>query len=496
MIMDVEEQQRKDGFVAARWFDPLRPSFSDAAMADRIWQILSREGFTSKRALGELTEGDLQDVLVVGEDRLPRGDVRLLLSLTRELNPSKRARVNNGSGTRSPLEVEGEARSMPKIHMVRFLGGKSLESTSSKDVQTRVREAEVMMRAGDPRQFDLLGLGPRFQGLVKAEEVRQLTTEVIATVMSGTKEEEASAICQTLWRLGGVVWWTGAQVWKEDRLLDSFLKGEWEKYDWTGLTLRDFSDNGRFAVSRIKLVDSTFVMLLVGAMKGVEALMVAMFAAELEGCTEGIRGRLYSGFASLSTMTQLALAACINDAFADALMVLGRAATGAAGVSLEGPVNVKAHLVHCFAKVVLPSFATAVAVGKNFDLHRSSMYVLGEETESGDQLAPETGGGGAEDEEEVGAEVHPLVCVDYLRGLFGQMTRRSHGATTNGKPVSCHFGEKHPGKSCPKLHVKLNEVTKGGLKVMVEKAGVDVEAKWAQSLLQAIDQSTELEGEA
>ena len=95
MIMDVEEQQRKDGFVAARWFDPLRPSFSDAVMADRIWQILSREGFTSKRALGELTEGDLQDVLVVGEDRLPRGDVRLLLSLTRELNPSKRARVNN-----------------------------------------------------------------------------------------------------------------------------------------------------------------------------------------------------------------------------------------------------------------------------------------------------------------------------------------------------------------------------------------------------------------
>ena len=55
--------------------------------------ILTTEGFVSKRALGEMTENDLMDDSIIGEIPLPRGDVRVLLALAGDLNPSKRARM-------------------------------------------------------------------------------------------------------------------------------------------------------------------------------------------------------------------------------------------------------------------------------------------------------------------------------------------------------------------------------------------------------------------
>ena len=56
----------------------------------------------------------------------------------------------------------------------------------------------------------------------------------------------------------------------------------------------------------------------------------------------------------------------------------------------------------------------------------------------------------------------------------------------------CHYGEDNQGRSCPKLHIQLSEVTKVELGAMVEEAGVTAKSKWAQALRQAIDESTEL----
>ena len=61
------EGQQVAVFDVNGWFGPLRTQFSSAAIADRVLNILTTEGFVSKRALGEMTENDLMDDSIIGE---------------------------------------------------------------------------------------------------------------------------------------------------------------------------------------------------------------------------------------------------------------------------------------------------------------------------------------------------------------------------------------------------------------------------------------------
>ena len=484
-------------FVLGDWFATVSHRFTNEIVAEAVLAFLNSAECTTAEILTTLKFEDFNEFTV--------GTARLLTKLIEELEetvyPNKRARKGNAQGALAlplPILLDGvegggvaPKASQAKVQYVRFLGGSSWESTSPKEVLCRVREAEVMVRAGDPAQFVYYGLKPRFDGLMCAAKVRQFASEVIATVMSGKSKGESSAICQTLWRLGGISWWTGARVWAEDALLDLFLKGDWDKYDWSLLSLRDFSDGGRFTVSRVKLVDSTFVKLLVGALEGLDKIMVAMFAEEFDEWTKDIRGRLTSGFAGLSTTTQLVLAAMLNDAIADAFAVLGRAERGAEGESLEGPVNVRAHLVKGLASVVLPTLATAGAVGKNFELHRASMYVMDGKVEREAKAAPgslggegakEGGGKGTGAEEKAVVEVEgALACLTSLRHSLGLKNGLGHPIGECADP------------KCVRSHHRLISKTKFDWLAAVEKAmkanKTDKKAPWAVELLKAVGAS-------
>ena len=469
-------------FVLGEWIASIGHRFRDQTVVDAVLAFLTNEDCTTVEILTTLKYEDFSEFSV--------GTARLLEKLIVELGetsyPNKRRKTQGVAALHLEGAESGEVvqKTRAKLSYASFINGEELVTIDNKDLAPRVADATLMMRAGDVGRRVIYGIGPPFARVITGGRLIELAADVRLTQAAGTSKEAATNAVQVLWGLGDLAKMTRAGVCGDKDLLSKMIVGKWDKFQWDGLSLRDFHYDGRFAVNRNELVKYSFVRQLKESLEGLELVAAAVFSPTLMGFTAVFRARLDAGYLQLASSTQLMVFALVNDSLVDAFDELRTAVRGIGGASLNGPDSVKGLLEWGLAQVLLPSLEGGPAQVALFNRLRAARYVLG--TDVG-MVAPATGGGGAKGGGE-DMEDQPVVCVDHLRGLFGQRK----GATANGNLVVCHYGEDNQGRSCPKLHIQLSEVTKVELGAMVEEAGVTGKTKWAQALRQAIDESTEL----
>ena len=428
---------------------------------------------------------------------------------------AKRARVADDAGEQPGVDLLGPGGGVPKQgakqKYVVFLDGQQVPTNSTDTNGERQAAAQLVMRTASPAQFRVLGMAPSYDSPVDGNKLKQVGTEVYASLMAGVDKGNTTAEKQLWWDVGVVMsTMRGARVWTDAAVLTRLLRGRWDKYELWGLSLRDFHREGPFKVGAAVMVDYSFILLLQDALRGLMAVVAAVLSATLYGFADASIKRLSDFHLGLVSTTQVRLFTAYNDAVSNALEEARCSMLTPTGRPVATAVEVKELLEYHLSKVTFSDRNAGAADNDHYDEHRRSMY---EWTEHKAPAASATSKGGvaegkgpevkAKTDEGKGGkdakgEGFGTLCVEWLREALELRSRvhfnKSNGLGRQKRNAAPAKGEfiKCTVTDCSREHVQLNRQTKAGLLARLATERVDVTKGMGLDIKEALDVCTRL----
>lgn len=492
-------------FSLEQWFIEEGQAFSTPEAAVTVQGWLHEQEFRDLDTLDGLT-------LVMLPAGWPYGRKVMLMKMVDRLlqrPAAKKARGDGDAGEQpvfAVIDAGGGAQKPQKLKFVDLLDGERLPTTTLDKVAERAFAAQLAVRAtSDRSRFRTLGLAPFYDKLMDGVALKQMAAEVISDLSVGKEKEAATEARQAFWGLRVFSTLLGSNVYGREGVLGRLLRGDWDKYKMGPLSLRDFHREGAFSVGARGKAEYSFVHRVMEALKSWALVMGAVFSTVFLGMTDEIADLLEKAHFGLAQWTQLRLYTLVNDAVADAIDDVKKAATGPGGGDIKGPEGVKAVFVYYLKGVDVSKGTDGLRDNEVFRTLREDLYSFDTPTEDKGGKAPPApvmSGGGAKEAGANGVRETTMgkgtgrgtLCVMYLRQILGLRYQPTHySRVSKGQPRAAELVKCH-NRNCKLEHVVLKEHTKADLLARLEAEGVDVDKPdgYGAKIREALDKSTQL----